>query len=131
MADFTAAVRNAQLDWLTGLTTPAAVATRYITTFNGDPQGAGTENISTLTGSANRQDLTAAMAPAAAAGVAVNDTDVTFTSSAVGAATVDYVAIMSAITGGVVMASAPVTSKSVSIGDSLKILIGNLTVAIT
>lgn len=130
MADFVASTRNTMLDWLTGLTTPAAVATRYITVFNGDPQGAGSEVINTITGSANRQDMTTAMA-AAAAGSAASDTDITFTNSAVGSATVDYVAVYSAITGGTLLASTQVTSKSVSVGDSLKILSGQLTFAIT
>lgn len=130
MAAFVAAVRNTQIDWLTGKTTPAAVATRYITTYLGDPQGAGVENIATLTGSANRIAITASM-NAAAAGSATNSADITLTNAASSAATVDYVAIMSAITGGTVMASTPVTSKSVQIGDSLKILTPNLTVAIT
>jgi len=130
MADFVASTRNTMLDWLTGLTTPAAVATRYITVFNGDPQGAGSEVINTITGSANRQDMTTAMA-AAAAGSAASDTDITFTNSAVGAATVDYVAVYSAITGGTLLASTQVTSKSVGVGDSLKILSGQLTFAIT
>lgn len=130
MADFVASTRNTMLDWLTGLTTPAAVATRYITVFDGDPQGAGSEVINTITGSANRQDMTTAMA-AAAAGSAASDTDITFTNSAVGAATVDYVAVYSAITGGTLLASTQVTSKSVGVGDSLKILSGQLTFAIT
>lgn len=130
MADFTATVRNSMIDWLTGLTTPAAVATRYITVFDGDPQGAGVEVINDLTGSTNRIDMTTAMA-AAAAGSAASDADVTFTNAAVGAADVDFVAVYSAITGGTLMASAAVTAKSVGIGDSLKILSGNLTVAIT
>ena len=129
MADFTATVRNTMIDWLTGITTPAAVATRYITTYNGYPQGAGVENIATITGSADRQPITASMA-AAVAGSSASNADITFTAAAVGAATVDFVAIMSAITGGSVMASAPVTSKSVGVGDSLKILSGALTVGI-
>lgn len=130
MADFTAGTRNSMIDWLTGLTTPAAVGDRYITTFNGDPQGAGSENISTLTGSANRQIITSKMA-AAASGSGASNADIQFTASAVGAATVDFVAIYSAITGGTLMGSAAVTSKSVGIGDSLTILSGALTVAIT
>lgn len=130
MADSTASTRNAMLDWLTGEATPAAVGTRYITTFLGDPQGAGAENISTLTGSANRQNMTTAMA-AAASGSAASDTDITFTASAVAGATVDYVAVYSAITGGTLMASTQVTSKVVAIGDSLKILATQLTFAIT
>lgn len=130
MADFTAAIRDSMLDWLTGEASPAAAATRYITVFNGDPQGAGSEVINTITGSANRQNMTTAMA-AASGGSAASDTDITFTASAVGAATVDYVAVYSAITGGTLMASTAVSSKSVGIGDSLKILATQLSFAIT
>lgn len=130
MADFVASSRNAMLDWLTGEASPAAAATRYITVFDGDPQGAGTEVINTITGSANRQNMTTAMA-AASGGSAASDADITFTSSAVGAATVDYVAVYSAITGGTLMASTAVSSKSVGIGDSLKILATQLSFAIT
>lgn len=130
MADFAAASRNSMVDWLTGKTNPAAVATRYITTYNGDPQGAGSENINTITGSANRQAITATMS-AASGGSSANAGDITFTNSAVGSATVDFVALMSAITGGSVMASTAVNaSKTVGIGDSLKILTGGLTVGI-
>lgn len=130
MADFTAFSINEMLDWLTGVASPAATGTRYLTTFNGDPQGAGTENINTITGSANRITITADMA-AASGGAATNDADITITASAVGAATVDYVAIYDAITAGNLLASTAVTSKSVGIGDSLSVLTGNLDFAIT
>jgi hypothetical protein len=130
MADFVASARDEMLDWLTGEANPPAVATRYITVFNGDPQGAGSEVINTITGSANRQNMTTAMA-AASGGSQASDTDITFTASAVGGATVDYVAVYSAITGGTLLASTAVTSKTVSIGDSLKILATQLTFAIT
>lgn len=130
MADFVASSRNEMLDWLTGEANPPAVATRYITIFDGDPQGAGSEVINTVTGSANRQNMTTAMA-AASGGSAASDTDITFTNSAVGAADVDYVAVYDAQTGGNLMASTQVTSKAVGVGDSLKILSGQLTFAIT
>lgn len=129
MADFTAATRNKMIDALTGLTT-YTTANAFITTYNGDPQGAGVENIATITGSATRPGITASMA-AAAGGTGASNADITFTLSAAGAGTVDFVAIMSAATAGTVLASTAVTSKSVGIGDSLKILSGNLTVAIT
>lgn len=131
MAAFVAATSNTMLDWLTGKTTPAAVATRYITTYNGDPQAGGTENINTITGSANRQPITAAMAAAAAASATNSISAITFTTAAVAAATVNFVAIMSAITGGTVMASAAVTAKTVAIGDGLSIPLSNLTASIT
>lgn len=130
MADFVASTRNTMLEWLTGKTTPAAVATRYITVFNGDPQSGGSEVINTITGSANRQNMTTAMA-AASGGSEASNADITFTNSAVGAADVDYVAVYSAITGGTLLASTQVTAKSVGVGDSLKILSGQLTFAIT
>lgn len=129
MAEFTSTAINAMLNWLTGNANPAAVATRYITVFNGDPTAGGTEVISTLTGSANRINMTAAMA-AAAAGVAASNALITFTNSAVGGATVNYVAEYDAITGGNLLAYTPVTSKTVAIGDGLSILAGNLTFAI-
>lgn len=129
MAAFTNTPVNFMLDWLIGVADPAATATRYITTFLGDPQSGGVENINTLTGSSNRVDMTTAMA-AASGSVAASDTDITFTASAAGAAVVDYIAVYTAITGGTLYASAQVSSKSVGVGDSLKILSGNLTFAI-
>lgn len=130
MADFVATAINEMLDWLTGVNDPPATATRYITTFSGDPQGAGSENISTLTGSSNRIDMTTAMA-AASSGSAASDTDIVYTASANGAVTVDYVAVYDAQTAGNLLASTAVTSKSVAIGDGLSILSGDLTFAIT
>jgi hypothetical protein len=117
------------IDWFTGKTTPAAVATRYITVFNGDPQGAGTEVISTLTGSANRQAITASMG-AAAAGAAASTANIVFTAAAVGSATVNFVAIYDALTAGNLLGSVAVASKTPAIGDSLSILSPNLTVSI-
>lgn len=130
MAEYVASSINEMLDWLTGVADPPAVATRYITVFNGNPQAGGTEVINTISGSANRKNMTTAMA-AAASGVATSSADIVFTASAVGAATVDYVAEYSAITGGTLMASSQVTSKSVGVGDSLQITAGDLTFTIT
>lgn len=130
MAAFTATPRNAMLDWLVGNADPAATGTRYITIFNGDPQGAGSEVINTVTGSANRINMTTAMAPAGT-GSCASDTDITFTTDAAGASTVNYVAVYDAITAGNLLASASVTSKSITAHDSLKILSTNLTFSIT
>jgi len=130
MADFVATSINEMIDWLTGVANPPAVATRYITVFDGNPSSGGTEVINTISGSANRIDMTSEMA-AAAAGAATNATDIVFTASAVGAADVDWVAVYDAITGGNLMAATAVTSKSVTSGDSLSILAGNLDFTIT
>jgi hypothetical protein len=128
LTDFTA---DFLADWVVGKTTPSAVATRYITTFSGDPSGAGSENIDTITGSANR----IAIAPetyftsAADASSIASTADIVFTASAAAGATVDYIAIYDAITAGNLMAQAAVTSKTLATGDGLKITSGNLTLA--
>ncbi len=67
----------------------------------------------------------------ASGGSVANDTQITFTSSAVGAADVDFVAIYDAITGGSLLASVAVTAKSIAIGDGLRIAIGNLTIEVS
>ena len=129
MADYVATARDEMIDWLTGKADPPATATRYITVFNGDPQGAGSEQISAISGSANRIDMTTAMAVSSSASAASSG-DITFTASATGGATVDYVAVYDAQTAGNLLASTSVTSKVVTAGDSLKILSGNLTFSI-
>jgi len=129
MSAFTVSPRNAMLDWLVGNANPAATGTRYITTFLGDPQGVGVENIFTLTGSNNRIDMTTAMA-ASASGVCLSDATITFTNSAAANTSINYVACYDAITGGNLLASAQVVQKDVTTGDSLQILAGNCSFAI-
>lgn len=129
MAEFTNAAIHPMLDWLTGKATPAAVANRFITVFSGNPTAGGTEVINTLTGSANRINMTAAMA-VAAAGAALNNAVITFTASAAAGATVDFVAEYDAITGGNLLSYTPVTAKVIAIGDGLSILVGNLSFSI-
>lgn len=129
MGAFSATVTsNVMLDWLTGTASPAAAATRYISIWNGDPQGAGSEVINTITGSATRPSIAFS---AANAGSAASNGDVTFTTNAAAPATVNYVALHTAATGGSVMASCSVTSKAITAGDSLKITSTNCTVSIS
>lgn len=130
MPGFTVSPRNVMLDWLTGVANPPAVATRYITTFLGDPQVSGIENILTLSGSANRILITPIMGAAVSA-VAASTANVVFTNSAIAVTVVDYVAIYDAITGGNLLASGQVQQRTVAVGDSLSIVAGILTVGIT
>lgn len=85
-----------------------------------------------MTGSANRVALAAAtyFTSAAASASIASTADITFTASSTGAATVAYVSLWDAITAGNMMAQAAVTSKSLTTGDSLKVLSGNLTYSI-
>lgn len=118
------------LNWLVGRTTPTSVSDRFITTFSGDPQSGGVENIASLNGSANRINMTVAMGSAASAGAIASTADIEFTtvgSGSIGSATVDHVGVMDAVTGGNVMASAAVVAKNMTANDTLKILAGYLT----
>ena len=129
MSAFVATVTsNVMINWLTANATPAATGTRYVSIWNGDPQGTGSEVINTVTGSATRPSITFA---AASGGSASSSATVTFTTNASGGATVDHVAIHTAATSGNIMASATVTSKTITAGDSLTIPSGNATVQIS
>ena len=120
---------NVMVNWLTGNNTPAAAATRYLSIWNGDPQGAGSEVTNTVTGSATRPSVAFA---AASAGSAASNADTIFTTNASGGATVDHIGLHSASTGtGNLLSSCSVTSKSISAGDSLKVASGNCTVSIS
>lgn len=129
MSAVLAIAANEMLDWFTGVANPPAVATRYITTFLGNPQAGGVENISTITGSSNRIAMTAAM-DAASGSQAVNGSDITFTVSAAGGAVVNYVAIYDAITGGNLYGSAQVIERTITTLDGLRIPAGSLTIQI-
>jgi hypothetical protein len=132
MAAFTDFSSDYMLDWIVGKTTPSAVSTRYLTASDTSLPG-GTEQMNAMTGSTNRVALTAATywTVAAATHAIASQADITFTSNSSGSATVAFVSMWDAITAGNMMSQASVTSKSLTAGDSLKILAGNLTFTIT
>jgi hypothetical protein len=132
MAAFTDYTSNYLLDWVVGKTTPAAVSTRYLTASDTSLPG-GTEQMTAMTGSANRIALTPAtyFTSAAASHSIASHADIVLTASSSGSATVAFVSMWDAITSGNMMSQAAVTSKSLTAGDSLKILSGNLTFTIT
>jgi hypothetical protein len=119
---------NVMLNWMNGTVTPAAIGTRYLSIWYGDPQGAGAEVTTTVTGSATRPSIAFA---AAASGSSSSNATVTFTTNASGTATVDHVALHTASTGtGNILASAAVTSKNITPGDALSVTSGNCTIQI-
>jgi hypothetical protein len=132
MTAFTDYTSNFLIDWVVGRTTPAAVSTRYLTASDTSLPG-GTEQMTAMTGSSNRIALTPAtyFTSAAATHAIASTADIVFTASSSGSATVAFVSMWTAITGGSQMSQAAVTSKSLTAGDSLKILSGNLTYTIT
>jgi hypothetical protein len=129
MGAFTDYTNDYLLDWLCGVANPSAVGTRYITAT--DTAG-GTEQMTAMTGSANRVAIAPAtyFTSAAATSAIASTADITFTADSSGAATVGAVSLWTAITGGSKMSEAAVTSKSLTTHDSLKILSGNLTLSI-
>lgn len=132
MGAFTDFSNDYMLDWLVGRTTPSAVATRYLTASDTSLPG-GTEQMTAMTGSANRVAIASGtyFTSAAATSSIASTADITFTADSSGSATVAYVSLWDAITAGNMMAQASVTSKSLTQHDSLKILSGNLTFSIT
>ena len=130
MSAFVAAnCSNIQIDWMTGKATPAAIGTRYVSIWNGDPQGAGTEVTNTVTGSSTRPSIAFA---SASSGSASSNATVTFTTNASGSATINYIALHSASTGtGNILASCAVTSKNITVGDGVSIASGGATVQIS
>ena len=126
MAVITPATSASILNWLIGNAT-TTTATRYIAGFFGDPQATGVEQTVNLTGTATRVAISSAF-PITTTSTLTNNADIFLTSSCVTGCTVNYMAIMSAATGGVVMASAAVTSKTLSTGDSLRFASGNLSI---
>lgn len=130
MGELTDATKNTLLDWITGKTTPAAVTTRYVALFNGDPQGAGNEVTATIR-PAGRVALTASM-DAASGGSAANTVAVDFGAADAGA-TVSHFAIMDTASGGNVIGSDALTggSQTIGAGADVAFAIGELTVELT
>jgi len=130
MGELTDATKNTLVDWVTGKTTPAAVATRYVALFNGDPQAAGSE-VTTTIRVAGRVDLTAAMG-VASTGIATNTALVDF-GNAAGGATVSHFAFMDAATAGNVLGSDALTggSQTITTGNPVSFAIGDLSIELT
>lgn len=123
MADVVQSFRQAIANYLRGNGAPTAIAGCFVDLYNGDPQGAGTSVLATLTGSATRPSAGLGAASAADPSVATNAAQVSFTASAVAGATITHVAFFTASTAGTMIASKPLT------GGTQVITTGNPVVA--
>lgn len=118
--------RNAMLDALTGRTTYTANAAFYVQLHTGDPGAAGTTNIATETA---RQAVT--FGDAAAAGAISNTAAVEWTNLAA-TETLTHVSFWTASTAGTFLGSDDLpVSKNVNAGDTFRIPIGDLDLAIS
>jgi hypothetical protein len=116
------------VNWLTGNIT-ATTTTMYIAAFNGDPQAGGVEQTINLTGGATRQNLTAAV-PSTTTNIASNSIDIFLSLSCITSCSITHLAIMSAATGGSVVASTGVANANINVGDTVIIAAGTLSITI-
>jgi hypothetical protein len=123
MADVVQTFRQAIANYLRGNGAPTAIAGCFVDLYNGDPQGAGSSVLSTLTGSATRPSAGLGAASAADPSVCTNASQVSFTAAASAGATVTHVAYFTAATGGSLIASQTLT------GGTQVITAGNPVVA--
>lgn len=132
MADITQAFRQSIANYLRGAGAPTAIAGLFVDLYNGDPQGAGTSVLSTLTGSATRPSAGLGAASAADPSVSTNAAQVTFTAAATGGATVTHVAFFTAATAGTLVASHALTggTQTITAGNPVNAPAGSLTVSV-
>lgn len=112
MADIVTAYRQAIVNYLRGNGAPTAIADVFLDIYNGDPQGAGSSVLATVTGSATRSSVKAALGAASSASpsVSTNAGAVTISASASAGATITHIAIFDAATAGNLIASRALTS---------------------
>jgi len=131
MTDYTVARRNDVLNYWRGAGAPPAISGVYLELFNGDPQSGGASVQSTITGSANRTNVTSAMG-AASSGSSTNASVITVTAAAVSGATVTHLAIYDAVTSGALICSHALSTGNlvVSTGNPVQINANGLTLSL-
>lgn len=114
------------LDYLLGGGAPPTISAAYLDIYSGDPQNGGSSVLSTLTGSATRQSITASMG-AASNRVASNISVIVVTGSALAGAFANYIAVFNAATGGSLIMSQQLTNpQEVTLGNGFQFDIGQL-----
>lgn len=124
--NFSPYLANKIARWLAAQAMPSAPSTIYLGLWNGNPLSGGTEVGGTITGGAARIAPTITVpANDGSANVVVASTDANF-GAAVAGTTVTYLSIHDAVSGGNLLAcKALTTSRTVSIGDVVKVLLGD------
>lgn len=126
MGAFSDTVKNKMLDAVTGRATYTAEAAYYAKLHIGSPGAAGTSNPAA---EATRKQVTFGDAPAA--GLVSNTAEVIWT-NVPNAETYTHVSFWSASTGGTFLGADDLpTSKTVAVGDTFKIPVGDLDLSIT
>lgn len=127
MGTLAAYLRNKLLDHLTGRASYTA-PTVYLALYDGDPAGAGAEIETPGENGYSRQTI--AM-NAASGGAIDNSAAITWGPATAAWGTVTYVVAFDASTGGNLLWSDDVTSKTIGDGDSYQIPAGSLDLGLT
>lgn len=134
MADITQAYRQAIVNYLRGNGAPTAIGDVFLDIYNGDPQGAGTSVLATVTGSATRGSVKSALgaASAAAPSVSSNAATIAVSASAVAGASISHIALFDAATAGNLLASHALTSgtQTVVTGNPVSVPAAGLSISI-
>lgn len=116
MATIELAYRQAMVNYLRGQGAPTAISDVFLDIFNGDPSSGGTSVLATVTGSATRPSVKAALgAPNSSdPAVSTNAAIFTLTSSASGVGSMAWLALFDAATAGNRVTRAPMSGGTVS-----------------
>jgi hypothetical protein len=124
--DFETYMSNWILNWFKGTTAPSAPAGLYVSLWDGDPNGAGSD-VTTTIRAAGRVAVTLGTV---SDGVVSNSVEIDFGNADAGA-TVSYFQIHDAASGGNALATAAVTAtKTITAGDPVKWSVGALSITI-
>lgn len=131
MADLTTAYRNAVANYLRGGGAPTAISGIFLDLFNGDPQGAGSSVLATLTGSATRPNITSAIG-AASGGASTNAAQIDVEAAADAGATITHLALYDAATSGNLIWSDALTggNQVITTGNPIVIPANGLTLTV-
>ena len=134
MADITTAYRQAIVNYLRGNGAPTAIADVFLDIYNGDPQGAGSSVLATVTGSGTRSSVKAALGAATSASPSVssNASQIVVSASAAAGATITHIALFDAATAGNLLASNALTSGSQTVvtGNPVNVPSSSLSISI-
>lgn len=134
MSDITQAYRQAIVNYLRGNGAPTAIADVFLDIYNGDPQGAGSSVLATVTGSATRSSVKTALgaATAAAPSVSSNAAVIAISASAAAGATISHIALFDAATAGNLIGSHALTSgtQTVVTGNPVSVPAAGLSISI-
>lgn len=124
-SDYSLYMGNKVIRWLAGQTMPAAPASIWCALFNGDPKGAGVD-VTDDVRAAGRVQIAVTAPASGSINTMDNDSDVDF-GDADNSVTVTHMAVYDAASSGNLLGTKAVGSNSISAGELVKFLAGDIT----